>query len=101
MQFLDFEKPIADLEGKIRELAGLESSKSNSENNEEILKIREKIGVLLKKTYEKLSPWEITQVARHPERPHFIDYISGIFENFQELNGSTLQNVLLQLHLHF
>jgi len=87
MQFLDFEKPIADLEGKIRELAGLESSKSNSENNEEILKIREKIGVLLKKTYEKLSPWEITQVARHPERPHFIDYLNTLFTDFQILSG--------------
>ena len=86
MQFLDFEKPIADLEGKIRELS-LNLVGEKSDNNSEILNLKEKIDNLLEKTYEKLSPWQITQVARHPERPHFSDYLTILISDFQILSG--------------
>ena len=86
MQFLDFEKPIADLEGKIRELS-LNLVGEKSDNNSEILNLKEKIDNLLDKTYEKLSPWQITQVARHPERPHFSDYLTVLISDFQILSG--------------
>ena len=86
MQFLDFEKPIADLEGKIRELS-LNLVGEKSDNNSEILNLKEKIDNLLDKTYEKLSPWQITQVARHPERPHFSDYLTVLVSDFQILSG--------------
>ena len=86
MQFLDFEKPIADLEGKIRELS-LNLVGEKSDNNSEILNLKEKIDNLLEKTYEKLSPWQITQVARHPERPHFSDYLTVLISDFQILSG--------------
>jgi len=86
MQFLDFEKPIADLEGKIRDLS-LNLVGEQSDNNTEIMKLKEKIDKLLEKTYEKLSPWQITQVARHPERPHFSDYLNILISDFQILSG--------------
>ena len=56
-------------------------------NDNEISKLKEKIGGLIKKTYEKLSPWQITLVARHPERPHFIDYLDILVSDFQILSG--------------
>ena len=88
MQFLNFEKHIADLEGKVKELTGLDLVGEESENNDnEISKLKEKIGGLIKKTYEKLSPWQITLVARHPERPHFIDYLDILVSDFQILSG--------------
>ena len=86
MHFLDFEKPIADLEGKIRDLS-LNLVGEKSDNNNEILRLKEKIDNLLEKTYEKLSPWQITQVARHPERPHFSDYLTVLISDFQILSG--------------
>ena len=86
MHFLDFEKPIADLEGKIRDLS-LNLVGEKSDNNSEILRLKEKIDNLLEKTYEKLSPWQITQVARHPERPHFSDYLTVLISDFQILSG--------------
>ena len=88
MQFLNFEKHIADLEGKVKELTGLDLVGEKSENNDnEISKLKEKIGGLIKKTYEKLSPWQITLVARHPERPHFNDYLDILVSDFQILSG--------------
>ena len=88
MYFLNFEKHIADLEGKVKELTGLDLVGEKSENNDnEISKLKEKIGGLIKKTYEKLSPWQITLVARHPERPHFIDYLDILVSDFQILSG--------------
>ena len=88
MYFLNFEKHIADLEGKVKELTGLDLVGEKSENNDnEISKLKEKIGGLIKKTYEKLSPWQITLVARHPERPHFKDYLDILVSDFQILSG--------------
>jgi acetyl-CoA carboxylase carboxyl transferase subunit alpha len=84
--FLDFEKPIAELEGKIAELRHL----SNSDDiniAEEVAKLQTKAERLLRQTYGKLSAWQKTQVARHPERPHFIDYASGLITDYVPLAG--------------
>ncbi len=84
--FLDFEKPIAELEGKIEELRHLAGS---GEVNiaDEISKLQAKAEKLVKSTYAKLTPWQKTQVARHPDRPHTVDYIGALFEDFTPLAG--------------
>ena len=84
--FLDFEAEIAELEARIHELRHVSNVKG-TKILDEISNLEFKTKKLLKAKYASLSPWQRVQVARHPERPHFIDYISGIFENFQELNG--------------
>jgi acetyl-CoA carboxylase carboxyl transferase subunit alpha len=84
--FLDFEKPIADLEGKIRELEGLDSG-SDIEINEDVAKLRQKTAQLLKSTYTKLSPWQKTQVARHVDRPKFSGIVKQLVDNFTPLAG--------------
>ena len=83
--YLDFEKPIADLEAKIEELSLLSSTSGSFET--EIDGLRQKAAQLRKKTYSGLDPWMKTQVARHPQRPHFVDYIEGLFTDFVELRG--------------
>lgn len=84
--FLDFEKPIATLNQKIDELANMEHPGSlNIED--EIEKLQQKVHEVTKEIYAKLTPWEITQVARHFERPRTLDYINGIFTDFIELHG--------------
>ena len=83
--YLDFEKPIADLEAKIEELSLLSSTSGSFET--EIDGLRKKAEQLRKKTYSGLDPWMKTQVARHPQRPHFVDYIDGLFTDFVELRG--------------
>ena len=87
--FLDFEKPIAELEGKIAELRHLSSS---DEMNiaEEVGKLQSKLDKMLRQTYAKLTPWQKTQVARHPDRPHCVDYIAGLIEDFTPLAGDRL-----------
>ena len=86
--FLDFEKPIAELEGKIKELEHLgEDEASDVDIDEEVAKLREKADGLLRETYAKLTPWQKTQVARHPERPHFSDLVSALIEDFTPLAG--------------
>ena len=84
--FLDFESEIAELEARIHELRHVSNVKG-TKILDEISNLEFKTKKLLKAKYSSLSPWQRVQVARHPERPHFIDYISGIFENFHELNG--------------
>ncbi len=84
--FLDFESEIAELEARINELRHVSNVKG-TKILDEISNLEFKTKKLLKAKYSSLSPWQRVQVARHPERPHFIDYISGIFEDFQELNG--------------
>ena len=81
MHFLDFEQPIAELEAKIRDLSLLDKS------NKEIFSLKRDVNSFLEKTYEKLTPWQITQVARHPERPHSSHYINALIDNFQVLSG--------------
>lgn len=84
--FLDFEKPIAELQGKIDEL------RSAAQGGEvdiaaEIAPLQAKSDKLLLDTYAKLTPWQKTQVARHPERPHFKHYVAGLIEDFMPLGG--------------
>ena len=86
MNFLDFEKPIAELEAKIEELRHL--SNSDSINiAEEINRLQLKVDRLLRATYAKLTPWQKTQVARHPDRPHFRDYVARLITEFTPLAG--------------
>ena len=84
--FLDFEAEIVELEARINELRHASNVKG-TKILDEISNLEFKTKKLLRAKYSSLSPWQRVQVARHPERPHFIDYISGIFDNFQELNG--------------
>jgi len=84
--FLDFEKPIAELEGKIEELRHL-SDGGGLNIADEVTRLQDKVDRLLTSTYAKLSPWQKVQVARHPERPHAIDYIDALFEDYMPLAG--------------
>ncbi|MDA0367099.1 MAG: acetyl-CoA carboxylase carboxyltransferase subunit alpha [Proteobacteria bacterium] len=84
--FLDFEKPVAELEGKIKELR--HSADGGDVNiSDELGKLEAKVDQVLKQIYGKLSPWQKIQVARHPDRPHFSNYIETLFEDFVELCG--------------
>ncbi|MFN4283237.1 MAG: acetyl-CoA carboxylase carboxyltransferase subunit alpha [Alphaproteobacteria bacterium] len=84
--FLDFEKPIAELEGKIEELRHLNNA-GDVNIAEEVGKLQAKADRLLKQTYGKLDPWQKVQVARHPDRPHFKDYVEALIEDFTPLAG--------------
>jgi len=84
--FLDFEKPIAELQGRIDELRDT-ASDGAIDIDAEVKRLQTKSDALLKATYAKLTPWQKTQVARHPDRPHFGDYIAGLFEDFMPLAG--------------
>jgi acetyl-CoA carboxylase carboxyl transferase subunit alpha len=84
--FLDFEKPIAELEGKIKELRHLQDG-PGVDIADEVAKLQTKVERLLTQTYAKLTPWQKTQVARHPERPQFTDYLAGMVEGFTPLAG--------------
>ena len=84
--FLDFEKPIADLQGRIDELKET-AADGSVDIDAEVKRLQAKSDKLLKDTFSKLSPWQKTQVARHPERPHFKDYVAGLFEEFVPLAG--------------
>ena len=87
--FLDFEKPIAELEGKIEELRHTAGG-GEIDIAEEISRLQSKADGLLKKTYAKLSPWQKAQVARHADRPHTLDYITALIEDFTPLAGDRL-----------
>ncbi len=84
--YLDFEKPIAELEGKIKELRHL-SDGGEINIVDEITRLQSRVDRLLRQTYGKLTPWQKTLVARHPERPHFSDYIDALVEDFTPLAG--------------
>lgn len=84
--FLDFEQSIADLEAKIEELRFVQDD-SAVDISEEIDRLEKKSGQLTKDIYAKLTPWQISQVARHPQRPYTLDYLSLIFSDFEELHG--------------
>ncbi|WP_374353815.1 acetyl-CoA carboxylase carboxyltransferase subunit alpha [Chitinimonas sp.] len=84
--FLDFEQPIAELEGKIEELRYVQDD-SAVDISVEIDHLQQKSQELTKTIYAKLTPWQISQVARHPQRPYTLDYIRGIFTDFEELHG--------------
>ena len=84
--FLEFEKPIAELEGKIEELRHL-SDQGDMNIADEVSKLQTKADRLLRQTYGKLTAWQKTLVARHPERPHFTDYVRDLVEDFTPLAG--------------
>jgi len=84
--FLDFEQPIAELEAKIEELRFVQDD-SAVDISEEIAQLQKKSQALTKDIYGKLSAWQIAQVARHPQRPYTLDYLSNIFTDFEELHG--------------
>jgi acetyl-CoA carboxylase carboxyl transferase subunit alpha len=87
--FLDFEQPLAELEGKIEELRHL-SNNDDLNIAEEIGKLQEKAQKLLVQTYANLTPWQKVQIARHPERPHCTDYVDALIEDFTPLAGDRL-----------
>src|SRR5512134_1506414 len=84
--FLDFEQPIAELEAKIEELRFVQDD-SAVDISEEISQLQKQSQALTKEIYGKLSAWQIAQVARHPQRPYTLDYISQLFTHFEELHG--------------
>src|SRR4051794_38454499 len=86
LTYLDFEKPIAELETRVAELRETASSGS-IDIDTEIGRLESKANKLLRDTYAKLTPWQKAQVARHPERPHFKDFVAGMTEDFVPLSG--------------
>ena len=84
--FLDFEKPIAELEGKIEELRRTTDA-GGIDVAEEVGRLRDKAQALLKATYAKLTPWQKAQVARHPDRPHCSEFIAALIEDYTPLAG--------------
>src|SRR5471032_3345810 len=89
MNFLEFEQPIAELEAKIEELKFL--GKDESINiAEEVKRLQSKSQALTNSIFSNLSPWQITQLARHPQRPYTLDYISMIFTDWHELHGDRM-----------
>jgi acetyl-CoA carboxylase carboxyl transferase subunit alpha len=85
--YLDFEKPVADLQGKVQELRSLGDNGDAVAIGEEVAKLETKAAQALAEIYAKLTPWQKTQVARHPDRPHFGDYVKGLIEDFTPLAG--------------
>ena len=85
--YLDFEKPISDLEGKIHELKKLASEDESIDTSDEVGRLEVRVRDAMVDIYSKLNPWQKTQVARHPQRPHFVDYARGLFTDFTPLAG--------------
>ena len=86
LNFLDFERPIAELEAKIEELRHV-GSDTDVNINEEISRLKTKSRALTRQIFSNLTAWQIAQLARHPQRPYTLDYIERIFTDFQELHG--------------
>ena len=89
VNFLDFEQPIAELEAKLEELGHLSADES-VKIEEEVGKLRAKSQQLTRSIFANLTPWQITQLARHPQRPYALDYIAAICTDFQELHGDRM-----------
>ena len=87
--FLEFEQPIAELETRIDELRFVQDD-SAVDISEEIARLQKKSQVLTKEIYAKLTPWQVAQVARHPQRPYTLDYVAMLFTGFEELHGDRL-----------
>src|SRR5262247_655412 len=85
--YLDFEKPVAELEAKVEELRAMGETGNAVAIGEEITRLESKAALALKDLYADLSPWQKTQVARHPQRPHCLDYIAGLISGFIPLAG--------------
>ena len=87
ISYLDFEQPIAELEKRIEALQVSHDEHEELDISEELDQLEKKQKKLLQETYQNLSAWQISQVARHPQRPYTLDYIRGIFTDFEELHG--------------
>jgi acetyl-CoA carboxylase carboxyl transferase subunit alpha len=85
--YLDFEKPIAELESRVAELKGLAAGQYSVSIEDELAKLESKARQALEETYAELTPWQKTQVARHPERPHLCHYLDGLVTDFTSLAG--------------
>ena len=85
--YLDFEKPVAELEAKVEELRALQTGGDAIAIGEDINRIEAKAAQALKELYEELTPWQKTQVARHPQRPHCLDYVAALITDFVPLAG--------------
>ncbi|MEM7299804.1 MAG: acetyl-CoA carboxylase carboxyltransferase subunit alpha [Pseudomonadota bacterium] len=85
--YLEFEKPVADLEGRVRELRAMADEDSALNLDDEISRLEAKAQQTLEDLYKKLQPWQKTQVARHPDRPHLVDYATALIEDFTPLSG--------------
>jgi acetyl-CoA carboxylase carboxyl transferase subunit alpha len=87
--FLEFEQPIAELESRIEELRFVQDD-SAVDISEEIQRLQKKSQALTKDIYAKLTPWQVAQVARHPQRPYTLDYVNALFTGFEELHGDRM-----------
>ncbi len=85
--YLDFEKPVAELEAKIEELRSLSAAGDSAAIAEEIGRLEARAGIELAEIYANLTPWQKTQVARHPQRPHCLDYVAGLLTEFVPFSG--------------
>ncbi len=85
--YLEFERPIGELEAKIEELSKLSETTGEGAFESEIGALRARMEEMRREAYATLDPWQKTQVARHPDRPHFTHYVAGLIENFEELRG--------------
>ena len=85
--YLDFEKPVAELEARVEDLRALSEKKDSPNIGEELAKLEGKAAKALAELYATLTPWQKTQVARHPQRPHCVDYVAGLIEDFTPLAG--------------
>lgn len=85
--YLDFEKPVADLDGQILELKKLAQESGSVEMSDEIRRLEKRSSDALKDIYRKLTPWQKVQIARHPDRPHCLDYVNRLFTEFTLLAG--------------
>lgn len=85
--YLDFEKPVAELEAKIEELKAMAEKGQAVSISDEVMKLEAKANQALKELYANLTPWQKTQVARHPQRPHFVDYCEALITDFTPLAG--------------
>ena len=85
--YLDFERPIAELEAKLGELETLAENAGQDAMDDNIASLKDQVEELRREAYANLSPWQKAEVARHPERPHFVDYLDALIEEFVELKG--------------
>jgi len=85
--YLDFEKPVAELEAKVEELRAMGETDNAVSVTDEISRLEVKAALALKELYGELTPWQKTQVARHPQRPHCLDYVKGLLTDFVPLAG--------------
>jgi acetyl-CoA carboxylase carboxyl transferase subunit alpha len=85
--YLDFEKPVLELENKVAELKAMQKDGKGPQIADEIARLEQKAKAALVDTYARLTPWQKTLVARHPERPHALDFVGGLIEDFTPLAG--------------